>query len=234
VRTRRRRVMRNGRRPGIRLTPNGGPQIRPLMDTIAWLSRPSTMRSVEERRPPARFTDRDPGRRRLRGRGTRIGLLLTALPRCSGAASGPGSRLMYPSLSQGTTSPRRRAYDFQLAQNGRRTCRTSRGPWHAPCLDAGATSPCKLKMGVLLGRRPGSSGVGGLTGRPQEPAQPHHVNRRLVSCGSGSAGGGGWSHIALGATQGGSIRLPAAWWRHRGLMADPTALGPALRRCCGL
>src|SRR5216683_1933937 len=80
-------VMEYGRALGFDLTPMEARMIQArMMDTIAALETFDEMR-VEERRPPLRFTDRDPGRRPSAAEDP-LGAFITRC-RVPGAASGP-------------------------------------------------------------------------------------------------------------------------------------------------
>src|SRR6266403_1864123 len=80
-------VMEYGRALGFDLTPTEARMIQArMMDTIAALESFDEMR-VEERRPPLRFTDRDPGRRPSAAEDP-LGAFITRC-RVPGAASGP-------------------------------------------------------------------------------------------------------------------------------------------------
>ena len=98
-------VMEYGRALGFDLTPMEARMIQArMMDTIAALEAFDEMR-VEERRPPLRFTDRDPGRRPSAAGGP-ARRLHHALP---GAGRGERTAPRQDRRAQGPHRARRRA-----------------------------------------------------------------------------------------------------------------------------
>ena len=204
-------VIEYGRALGFDLTPTEARMIQArMMDTVAALEAFDEMR-VEERRPPLRFTDRDPGGRPSEQEDP-LGAFITKC-RVKGADSGPlhgktvalkdhialaGVPLTFSSHMMDGYVP-----DFDATVVTR-------------LLDAGATIVGKLKMEEFSWGGPGLSGVGDY-GRPLNPHNREHVTGGSSS-GSGAAVAGGLVDIALGGDQGGSIRLPAAWCGIVGLM----------------
>src|SRR6266436_5771698 len=204
-------VMEYGRALGFDLTPTEARMIQArMMDTIAALETFDEMR-VEERRPPLRFTDRDPGRRPSAAEDP-LGAFITRC-RVPGAASGPlhgktvalKDHIALAGVPMTFSSHMMDGYvpDFDATVVTR-------------LLDAGATIVGKLKMEEFSWGGPGLSGVGDY-GRPLNPHNREHVTGGSSS-GSGAAVAGGMVDIALGGDQGGSIRLPAAWCGIVGLM----------------
>jgi amidase len=204
-------VTEYGRALGFDLTPVEARMIQErMMDTIAALEAFDEMR-VEERRPPLRFTDRDPGTRPSEAEDP-FGVFIRRC-RVKGADTGPlagktlglkdhialaGVPLTFSSHMMDGYVP-----DFDATVVTR-------------LLDAGATIVGKLKMEEFSWGGPGLSGVGDY-GRPLNPHRPEHVTGGSSS-GSGAAVASGAVDIALGGDQGGSIRLPAAWCGIVGLM----------------
>ena len=181
-----------------------------MMDTIAALEAFDEMR-VEERRPPLRFTDRDPGGRpsdaddphavfirRCRVKGADTGPLAGKTVGLKDHIALAGVPLTFSSHMMDGYVP-----DFDATVVTR-------------LLDAGATIIGKLKLEEFSWGGPGLSGVGDY-GRPLNPHRPEHVTG-CSSSGSGAAVANGAVDIALGGDQGGSIRLPAAWCGVVGLM----------------
>ena len=204
-------VMEYGRALGFDLTPMEARMIQArMMDTIATLETFDEMR-VAERRPPLRFTDRDPGRRPSPAEDP-LGAFITRC-RVPGAASGPlhgktvalKDHIALAGVPMTFSSHMMDGYvpDFDATVVTR-------------LLDAGATITGKLKMEEFSWGGPGLSGVGDY-GRPLNPHNREHVTGGSSS-GSGAAVAGGMVDIALGGDQGGSIRLPAAWCGIVGLM----------------
>ncbi|PYO37995.1 MAG: Asp-tRNA(Asn)/Glu-tRNA(Gln) amidotransferase GatCAB subunit A, partial [Candidatus Rokuibacteriota bacterium] len=203
--------MEYGRALGFDLTPLEARMIQErMMDTIAALEAFDEMR-VEERRPPLRFTDRDPGVRPSETEDP-VGAFIRRC-RVKGADTGPlagktvglkdhialaGVPLTFSSHMMDGYVP-----DFDATVVTR-------------LLDAGATIVGKLKMEEFSWGGPGLSGVGDY-GRPLNPHRPEHVTGGSSS-GSGAAVASGAVDVALGGDQGGSIRLPAAWCGVVGLM----------------
>jgi len=204
-------VAEYGRALGFDLTPLETRMIRErMMDTIASLEAFDEMR-VEERRPPLRFTDRDPGARpsesedpvgafirRCRVKGADTGQLAGKTVGLKDHIALAGVPLTFSSHMMDGYVP-----DFDATVVTR-------------LLDAGATIVGKLKMEEFSWGGPGLSGVGDY-GRPLNPHRPQHVTGGSSS-GSGAAVASGTVDIALGGDQGGSIRLPAAWCGVVGLM----------------
>jgi amidase len=204
-------VLDYGRALGFELTPLEARLIQErMMDTIAMLEAFDEMR-VDERRPPLRFTDRDPGARPSDAEDP-LGAFIRRC-RVPGAATGPlagksvglkdhialaGVPLTFSSHMMDGYVP-----DFDATVVTR-------------LLDAGATIVGKLKMEEFSWGGPGLSGVGDY-GRPLNPHRRDHVTGGSSS-GSGVAVASGAVDIALGGDQGGSIRLPAAWCGVVGLM----------------
>ncbi len=204
-------VMGYGKALGFDLTPLEARMIQARMqDTIAMLEAFDEMR-VEERRPPLRITERDPGRRPTEAEDP-LGAFITRC-RVKGADAGPlygktvglkdhvalaGVPLTFSSHMMDGYLP-----DFDATIVTR-------------LLDAGATITGKLKMEEFSWGGPGLSGVGDY-GRPLNPHHRDHVTGGSSS-GSGAAVAGGLVDIAIGGDQGGSIRLPAAWCGIVGLM----------------
>ena len=204
-------VMEYGRALGFDLTPTEARMIQArMMDTVATLEAFDEMR-VEERRPPLRFTDRDPGRRPTEAEDPLGAFIRTC--RVKGADAGPlagktvalkdhialaGVPLTFSSHMMDGYVP-----DFDATLVTR-------------LLDAGATIVGKLKMEEFSWGGPGLSGAGDY-GRPLNPHNRDHVTGGSSS-GSGAAVAGRMVDIALGGDQGGSIRLPAAWCGIVGLM----------------
>ncbi len=204
-------VMEYGRALGFDLTPMEARMIQArMMDTIAALETFDEMR-VEERRPPLRFTDRDPGRRPSAAEDP-LGAFITRC-RVPGATSGPlhgktvalKDHIALAGVPMTFSSHMMDGYvpDFDATVVTR-------------LLDAGATIVGKLKMEEFSWGGPGLSGVGDY-GRPLNPHRHEHVTGGSSS-GSGAAVADGAVDIALGGDQGGSIRLPAAWCGIVGLM----------------
>src|SRR6202158_5122220 len=204
-------VMEYGRALGFDLTPMEARMIQArMMDTIATLETFDEMR-VEERRPPLRFTDRDPGRRPSAAEDP-LGAFITRC-RVPGAASGPlqgktvalKDHIALAGVPMTFSSHMMDGYvpDFDATVVTR-------------LLDAGATITGKLKMEEFSWGGPGLSGVGDY-GRPLNPHNREHVTGGSPS-GSGAARAGRVGDIALGGDRGGSIRLPAAWCGIVGLM----------------
>jgi amidase len=204
-------VMEYGRALGFDLTPMEARMIQArMMDTIASLEAFDEMR-VEERRPPLRFTDRDPGRRPSEEEDPLGAFIRTC--RVPGAPSGPlhgktvalKDHIALAGVAMTFSSHMMDGYvpDFDATVVTR-------------LLDAGATIVGKLKMEEFSWGGPGLSGVGAY-GRPLNPHRHAHVTGGSSS-GSGAAVAGGMVDIALGGDQGGSIRLPAAWCGIVGLM----------------
>jgi amidase len=204
-------VMEYGRALGFDLTAAEARMIQArMMDTIAGLEAFDELR-LEERRPPLRFTDRDPGGRPSEAEDP-LGAFIRRC-RVAGAEHGPlhgktvalkdhialaGVPLTFSSHMMDGYIP-----DFDATVVTR-------------LLDAGATIVGKLKMEEFSWGGPGLSGVGDY-GRPLNPHNRDHVTGGSSS-GSGAAVAGGAVDIALGGDQGGSIRLPAAWCGIVGLM----------------
>ena len=204
-------VMEYSRALGFDLTPTEARMIQSrMMDTIAALETFDEMR-VEERRPPLRFTDRDPGSRPSEAEDP-LGVFIRRC-RVKGADAGPlrgknvglkdhvalaGVPLTFSSHMMDGYIP-----DFDATIVTR-------------LLDAGATITGKLKMEEFSWGGPGLSGVGDY-GRPLNPHNRAHVTGGSSS-GSAAAVAGGVVDIAIGGDQGGSIRLPAAWCGVVGLM----------------
>jgi amidase len=204
-------VMEYGRVLGFDLTPLEARMIQArMMDTIAALEAFDEMR-VEERRPPRRFTDRDPGRRPTDAEDP-FGSFITRC-RVAGAASGPlhgrtvalKDHIALAGVPMTFSSHMMDGYvpDFDATVVTR-------------LLEAGATITGKLKLEEFSWGGPGLSGVGDY-GRPLNPHNLEHVTGGSSS-GSGAAVAAGQVDIALGGDQGGSIRLPSAWCGIVGLM----------------
>ena len=162
-------VMEYGRALGFDLTPTEARMIQArMMDTIAALETFDEMR-VEERRPPLRFTDRDPGRRPSAAEDP-LGAFITRC-RVPGAPSGPlhgktvalKDHIALAGVSMTFSSHMMDGYvpDFDAAVVTR-------------LLDAGATITGKLKMEEFSWGGPGLSGVGDY-GRPLNPHNREHV-----------------------------------------------------------
>ena len=197
-------VMEYGRVLGFDLTPLEARMIQArMMDTIAALEAFDEMR-VEERRPPLRFTDRDPGRRPTDAEDP-FGSFITRC-RVAGAASGPlhgrtvalKDHIALAGVPMTFSSHMMDGYvpDFDATVVTR-------------LLEAGATITGKLKLEEFSWGGPGLSGVGDY-GRPLNPHNLEHVTGGSSS-GSGAAVAAGQVDIALGGDQGGSIRLPSAF-----------------------
>jgi len=156
-------VMEYGRALGFDLTPTEARMIQArMMDTIAALEAFDEMR-VEERRPPLRFTDRDPGRRPSEEEDPLGAFIRTC--RVKGAPSGPlhgktvalKDHIALAGVAMTFSSHMMDGYvpDFDATVVTR-------------LLDAGATIVGKLKMEEFSWGGPGLSGVGDY-GRPLNP-----------------------------------------------------------------
>src|SRR6058998_1180413 len=184
-------VMEYGRALGFDLTPLEARMIQErMMDTIAALEAFDEMR-VEERRPPLRFTDRDPGVRPSETEDP-VGAFIRRC-RVKGADTGPlagktvglkdhialaGVPLTFSSHMMDGYVP-----DFDATVVTR-------------LLDAGATIVGKLKMEEFSWGGPGLSGVGDY-GRPLNPHNREHVTGGSSS-GSAAAVAGGEVDVACG------------------------------------
>ena len=153
-------VMEYGRALGFDLTPMEARMIQArMMDTIASLEAFDEMR-VEERRPPLRFTDRDPGRRPSAAEDP-LGAFITRC-RVPGAASGPlhgktvalKDHIALAGVAMTFSSHMMDGYvpDFDATVVTR-------------LLDAGATIVGKLKMEEFSWGGPGCPGWGTTAGR---------------------------------------------------------------------
>ena len=177
-------VMEYGRALGFDLTPTEARMIQArMMDTVAALEAFDEMR-VEERRPPLRFTDRDPGAPAVGGRRTRWAPSSRTC-RVKGADSGPlhgktvalkdhialaGVPLTFSSHMMDGYVP-----DFDATVVTR-------------LLDAGRHHRRQAQDGGVLVGRPRALRRGRLR-PPAQPAQPRARHRRLV-VGIGRGGGG--------------------------------------------